>query len=133
MEKKVIILSVFLIIIFTFLGCVGNSSDKGGDEQVEFITGIYHNKKWDESIGTYKQDVIPDQEVALNVASQIFKGMQKSEEIQKYVCTSVFYDEQDEIWIVSFGRQSDEMIVGGECNIAICKNDGKILRIWYDE
>lgn len=46
---------------------------------------------------------------------------------------SVFFDKQDEIWIVSFGMDSKENVVGGDCSIAIQKQDGRVLRIWFGE
>lgn len=38
----------------------------------------------------------------------------------------------DEIWIVSFGEDTDENILGGDCSIAMQKKDGKVLNIlWF--
>ena len=49
--------------------------------------------------------------------------MDKSEETQEYVPQSIFYDEKDEIWIVSFWKESNETTLGGDCSIAIQKAD----------
>ena len=40
------------------------------------------------------------------------------------------------IWIVSFWENNidDKIeIIGGDCNIAIQKSDGKVLRVWFGE
>ena len=99
---------------------------------VEFEAGSYFDKNWEESIGTYKGAVIPDKDTAMNVAISIFDGMSKSEEVAEYVVQSIFYDEQDEIWIVSFWKDS-ENLMGGDCSIALQKKDGKVIRIWFGE
>ena len=59
--------------------------------------------------------------------------MEKSKAAQDYEPQSVFYDDQDEIWIVSFRKDSDEIIAGGDCSIALQKKDGRVLRIWFGE
>ena len=103
---------------------------------ITFQTGVYDNSNWDDQFGTYHGDAIPDQQVAVNVASQIYEGMEKSSEEKDYVPQYVFFDEQSEVWIVSFWpewSETDEIILGGECNIALRKADGKVMRIWYTE
>lgn len=131
--KRIVI--YIIVIIVSFVGCgVVQDKYKGGENMnVKFRTGTYHNKKWDETIGTYQNDVIPNKDVALNVAVQIFEGMQKSDNMQSYVPQSIFFDEEDNVWVVSFWEQSKEPMLGGGCSIAIQKKDGKILRIWFGE
>ncbi|MBQ3084049.1 MAG: hypothetical protein IJC46_01175 [Clostridia bacterium] len=41
--------------------------------------------------------------------------------------------EKDEVWLVSFWKETEEITVGGDCSIAIQKSDGKVLRIWFGE
>lgn len=100
---------------------------------IDFKSGNYFNKDWNEASGTYDKAVVPDKETALKIAEAIFEGMDKSKDIQEYVSQSVFYDEQDEIWIVSFWKESNEIAIGGDCSIAIKKADGTVLRIWFGE
>lgn len=131
MRKNSILLAA-LIMLLLLIGCRGEQNDSG-NMNVEFQTGIYYNKEWEQTAGTYQGDVIPNEEVAVKVAIQVFEGMKKSSKAQNYGPQSVFYDEQDEVWIVSFGEPSEEESVGGGCSIAIQKEDGKVLRIWYGE
>lgn len=100
---------------------------------VKYESGNYHDKNWSETIGTYGGMVIPDEETALKIAKAIFDGMEKSKDAKEYVPQSVFYDNQDEIWIVSFGKNSNHIMLGVDCNIAMQKKDGKVLRIWFGE
>ena len=102
-------------------------------DMVKFESGNYFNKDWSENVGTYKKEAVPNKEVALEIAQAIFNGIDKSEKVREYVPQSIFYDEQDEIWIVSFWKESDEITLGGDCSIAIQKSDGKVLRIWFGE
>lgn len=123
-------IGMIVIVIFGMTLCL--SCSQKGERVVEFETGSYFDKNWDESIGTYKGAVIPDKDTAINVAISIFDGMSKSEEVAEYVVQSIFYDEQDEIWIVSFWKDSENTI-GGDCSIALQKKDGKVIRIWFGE
>lgn len=128
--KKVFILIITIMIITSFSACKYNGKE---NKMVTYETGIYHDKSWNETVGTYSNPVVPDKETALKIAETVFNGMTKNNETQEYVAQSIFYDEQDEIWIISFWKDSDQNILGGECNIAIQKKDGKILRIWFGE
>ena len=130
MKCKLVVIAIVLGIIACFV-C---SSSKKGNDMIKYETGIFHDKNWEEITGTYKgASIIPNEKVALRVAETIFDGMKKSEAVQDYVAQSVFYDNQDEIWIVTFWNNSDQTTLGGDCNIAIQKKDGKVLRIWFGE
>ena len=130
MKKKLIFLFITLLSITLFSAC-GNG--KKENNMVKYESGIYYDKNWDETVGTYTESVIPDKDTALEVATVIFNGMDKSRGAKEYVPKSVFYDDQDEIWIVSFGKNSNQITLGGDCNIAMQKKDGKVLRIWFGE
>lgn len=110
-----------------------NTTPTESEHTVDFEAGIFFDKHWDETVGTYEGAVVPNKETAIEVAKSIFNGMEKNNDAQQYVPQTVFYDEQDGIWIVSFWKESNEIIVGGDCSIAIQKEDGKVLRIWYGE
>lgn len=102
--------------------------------KVLFQSGDYPCEKWDAELGTYHGDAVPNVEVALNVARQVYNGIGRNLD---YIPIMIFFDTNDEIWIVTFNEAYDETAetikVGGDCSIAIQKSDGKILRIWYGE
>ena len=134
--KKILLLLIMLLILIT--SCNKQQSDMEEDfsMNIEFERGIFYNKNWNEKVGTYEQDVIPDEHTAIEVAIQIFNGMKKNSKVEKYVPQSVFYDEIDGIWIVSFWEEKevDEMFtVGDDCSIAMKRKDGQVLRIWFGE
>ena len=120
---------MFLVVftLVSFSAC--DNQKERGEDMVKFESGIYFNKNWSETIGTYGQVAVPNEKVALEIARSIFNGMDKSEEVQEYIPQTIFFDEQDNIWIVSFWKESNETILGGDCNIAIQKEDGKVYRI----
>lgn len=130
MKRKVILLVAASIIVIFISACGKEQKD---DDIVRYESGNYYDKNWDEPVGTYTGAVIPDQETALEIAKAVYNGMEKNKKEQEYVQQFVFYDEQDEVWIVSFGENSDEIIAGGGCSIAMRKSDGKVLRIWFGE
>lgn len=125
---------VALVILFSMISCSACGNGKKENDRIQYESGIFHDKNWSETVGTYRGEaVIPDEETALKVAEAIFDGMEKSKKAQKYVPQSVFYDDQDEIWIVSFWKDSSQAMLGGDCSIAMQKKDGKVLRIWFGE
>lgn len=128
MKKAIILLISIILVLLTACG-----KTEGGKDMVQFKSGIYHDKNWGEIVGTYKGEIVSNEKTAIEIAKAIFEGMEKSEEVQKYVPQSVFYDEQDEVWIVSFWKDSKEITLGGDCSIAIQKKDGKVLRVWFGE
>ena len=122
---------IFSLVLFS--ACISIEEE---NDMIKYETGIYNDKNWNETIGTYDEAVISNEKTALEIAVAIFDGMKKFKDSERYIPQSVFYDVQDEIWIVTFGEEqkhSDIFIVGGGCNIAIQKKDGKVLRVWFDE
>ena len=129
--RKILVVLVIALIVISCSACCTNQKD---NEMIKYESGTFYDKNWNEPIGTYSGNaVIPDEETALKIAKAIFDGIEKSKEVQEYVPQSVFYDDQDEIWIVSFGKSSNQITLGGDCNIALQKKDGKVLRIWFGE
>ena len=123
------------IILFTFQLLLMSVSCTNGEEHnmiaLEFEN--YPNKNWEDSVGTYTQDVIPNKESAVEVASAIYRHLSIASEEQSYTPQAVFYDKTDRIWIVSFSDASKKDTVGGDCSIALQQKDGKVLRIWFGE
>ena len=128
MKKTIIPLILTFFVVLTACGETEVEKD-----MVQYKSGIYHDKNWNETVGTYQEKIVANKNVAIEIATAVFEGINKSEEVQKYVLQSVFYDEPDEVWIVSFGKDSNEITLGGDCNIAIQKSDGKVLRVWFGE
>lgn len=130
MKKNSIFLLVIVLSFLSFSACK-NLQDE--NNTITYQAGNYYDKNWNDTVGTYTGTAIPDKETALEVAKAIFSGMDTSENMRGYVPKYIFYDEKDEIWIVSFGEDSSETALGGDCNIALQKADGKVLRIWFGE
>lgn len=131
MKRIILLLLPIILSVALFSACEPPKKEK--TDMVKFESGNYFNKDWSETVGTYQKAAVPNEKVALEIAQAIFNEMDKSEETQEYVPQSIFYDEQDEIWIVSFWKESNEITLGGDCSIAIQKVDGKVLRIWFGE
>ncbi len=152
MKRKATAAVVILLSLIFCAACENTQKDKteikkgnaeikyeSGQDIIEYETGQFYNKNWNETFGTYnKKAVIPDKETAIKAAQAIFDGMEKSEKVQEYVPQYVFYDNQDEVWIVAFWKRldwnnSDMITTGEDCCIALQKKDGKVLRIWFEE
>lgn len=136
MKRKLVILIFLWLFAFGIGGCRSQTSEL---PIIDYTSGVYFDKNWNEEIGSYKQNVIPSKEVAVSIAVQIFEGMEKSQTAEDYIPLSVFYDEVDGIWIIYFGENNNSsddnsvLVVGGGCSIAIQETDGKVLRIWFGE
>lgn len=127
--KKIIIAILILIISLSFVAC----NNKKENTNMKYEEGIFYDKNWNEEIGTYTNNIVSTKEDAINIAVSIYNGMKKSKEMSNLVPNSVFYDTQDEIWIINFKNPNSRKTVGGDCNIALQKKDGKVLRIWFGE
>lgn len=123
--KPVLIILAGTLMMLSFSACTSKS--------IQYDEGIYANKDWSETVGSYTSDVVNSKETAIQIAVAVYNGMDKSNDMDDLTPTSVFYDEQDEIWIISFSKKSAKNEVGGDCSIAIQKEDGKVLRIWFGE
>ena len=122
---------VFLVCITLQLcSCASVGKEK---DAIEYDSGSYHNKNWDDAVGTYDGDVVCDEESAIDIAKAVYRSIEKNGESNNYVPQSVFYDVADGVWVVSFGKDGVDNEVGGGCSIALQKKDGKVLRIWYGE
>lgn len=128
MKKIRILLAIIILVV-----CSACNNNRGDSSTIKYETGVFHDKHWEEQTGTYQEDVIPDRETAIAIATQIFNGMKKSTTSQEYTPQHVFYDEEEAIWIVSFWKGSNTITLGDDCSIAMQKKDGKVLRIWFGE
>ena len=132
--RKVFVAFLLILIILTN-SC--SNKEENVTRDIPYESGVYHEKNWDEIKYKYRGgDVIPTKEVAINVAVQIFDGMRKIDREIYYEPQKVFFDEEDEIWIVTFyepGNPNGPTWLGGSYYIAIRKNDGKVMCIWGTE
>lgn len=130
MKKNTIFLLVIILSFLSFSACKNIQEE---NNTITYQAGNYYDKNWNDTVGTYTGTAIPDKETALEVAKAIFSGMDTGENMRGYVPKYIFYDEKDEVWIVSFGEDSSETTLGGDCSIALQKTDGKVLRVWFGE
>lgn len=131
MKKLLICMTVVAML---FLSSCSDQKHGMEESMIEYKIGVFDFKNWLEQDGAYQGDVIPNEKVAVLVATQIFNGIDKNIAEQAYIPQQVFYDEEDEVWIVSFWPEDEEMgltTLGGDCSIAMQKKDGKVLRIWF--
>lgn len=126
--KKCIAISVLLLSLL-LSSCANDTSD----QEIQFEEGIFYDKNWSDTAGTYTGNAVESKETAVAVATAVYNGMRKSQSMSNLMPQSVFFDNQDEIWIVTFGMDGKENVAGGDCSIAIQKQDGRILRIWFGE
>lgn len=100
--------------------------------------GDWWNDDWVNPDLIYTEAVVPNEETALKIAEGVYDSLNSDFRGIERIPKIVYYDDEDEIWIVSFVRNWDAfdfpdgmtMTGGGSTSIAIQKSDGKVLRIW---
>ena len=139
MKRNVLVIVMLLFMIM--LVCCNKDNIKEQIETYTYKEGIYPYKdSFDSDIGNTPSNgyAIPDKDSAVTRASEEFEKVKQAGFCQSYTLRSVFYDTEDEIWIVSFGEKKEDkengiVIVGGSYEIAISKATGKILKMWPGE
>ena len=126
--KKCIAISLLLLSLL-LVSCGNDMSDR----EIQFEEGIFYDKNWSDTVGSYEGNVVETKETAVAIATAVYNGIDKSQSMSNFTPQSVFFDSQDEIWIVTFGTDGKDNVAGGDCSIAIQKLDGRILRIWFGE
>ena len=160
MMKKVLLSLISLLTLLILLNSCQNSKvcscqpkeDPKLTIDVKYSTGTYYKDirydtgdfekenlyAWEDHAGVYKEDVVPDRDVALTVGIAVFKGIAKnSKSLEDFVPQSVFYDTENEFWVVIFypDYDSDEgvYVAGGDCSVFIRKKDGQVFRICFSD
>lgn len=97
--------------------------------------GIFPDKNWPEV--TTNTSPSPDtaeamdKDAAVALALEEFEKIKQSGICQSYVLKGVFYDTEDNMWIVYFGEDTE---IPGNCyNIAISKASGEVINMWPNE
>lgn len=160
MMKKVLFSLISLLTLLVLLNSCQNSKacscqpkeDPKLTIDVKYSTGTYYKDiryntgdfekenlyDWEDHAGVYKEDVVPDRDVALTVGIAVFKGVAKGKEhLETYVPQSVFYDTENEFWVVNFYPDYDcdegVYVTGGDCSVFIRKKDGQVFRICFSD
>ena len=143
MKKYLVFILLAVFIAFCLSACCGcggatcspskNSSDE--DNIPAFIeSGVFSEKYWDDPALSYDFVAVPDANVALEIAEAVFDAFKDKGygAVSGQVPQSIFFDTEDEVWIVSFweNQTGDVMKTDGDFNIAIQKSDGKVLTMW---
>ena len=100
------------------------------ENEIDFKSGVYYKKFWEtECLEDSGYCVIPDKEAAVNIATAIYRELP----ISNYPAQAVFFDEEDEVWIVKFYSPIPETgpAATGQPvhSIALQKRDGKVLSV----
>lgn len=100
---------------------------------IDFKEGIYRNKNWDMIESVIEMDCIPDKETAIKAAEIFLLVGQRQDKTPNlsYDPTAVFYDTEDEIWIVTFAPFEKGLLIPGDSyNIAMRRNTAEVIKIW---
>lgn len=113
----------------------GMFTKSDSNQEIRFSSGIYTDKRWNNSTDkTGVIDVIgvPDKETAINIANIIFENIKKNKNYSNFTFQSVFYDDEDNVWIVNY-YPNEKGYIGADLSIAISKKTAEILKVWVGE
>ncbi len=147
--KKIFVLVFAILLLITLAGCDTNIGDEtmnnnekqstdDGSTTYTYNEGIYPDKNWSE-ITTDESQTTPSssdnavmgKDAAVALALDEFEKIKQSGICQSYVLKGVFYDTDDDMWIVYFGEDTE---IPGSCyNIAISKTSGEVVNMWPSE
>ena len=98
--------------------------------ELPYEEGKWKNKDWDKIELPFEEICIPDKETAIQITSAFVKAFQHKKLFINYKPQSVFYDIEDEIWIVSFCEGD---VPGASLTIAIRKDNAEVVKMWLGE
>ena len=133
-SKYFSVLFLLFLTAIALCGCQQEPKLANQPTEVQYESGIYRDKNWDNPVGKHKGDAIPNAECAIEVATAIYKASISDNKTR--VPGYVFFDEEDFVWIVHFFRCSNEEgveILGGDITIVLRQADGAVLGIWHSE
>lgn len=130
MKKVKLFLSIILVFsIFALNGCYQTYNNC--KQEVAYSEGVYYDKQWETPKVGESDYSVADKETAISIACAEFKKVQQRGVCKDYVLRGVFFDTEDEVWIVYFSREPFRP--GGCYSIAISKQTGEILNMWPGE
>lgn len=132
-----------IIIVTTLLLLTGCSSKRKEEENmvnnytdIKYEEGIYQHKNWNLIEFPIEEVCVPDKETAISIAKGIILNFQEQGKFKEYIPQHVFFDTEDNFWIVSFwpstGNDNIEYI-GATFSIAIKKENAQVLKMWINE
>lgn len=148
-SKYVILVIVFAVIAGTGISLISNKSNREAESSsdinfasceadsssdITFSSGVYFNPIWREEekqVGEVDIVCVPDKDTAVQISDIVLKNLQNNGHFKDYVLFSVFYDETDEVWIVSYADDPEQC--GDDCSVAISAKTAEILKIWAGE
>ena len=140
--KKTALILLTCILVFVFFACRKPSPDSKGvpksnlvaGEDYFYAEGIYTGygadggKAWGE-LSNSDGNAVPDAKTAISVATEQLEKEQLVGRYQGFVLSSIFYDTEDLVWVVSFNKEP--LVPGGSYNVAIWQKTGEILAEGY--
>lgn len=158
MKKQFLVLAVALIYLILLSGCnnfnIHNPKITTEDtemntvkitqtENYTYMEGKYSDRVWDKALieehnskPTSPDKTVSDADAAIQIATIEFEKFQREGRGKSYCLSGVFYDTEDQVWIVWFSEKqvSNSVYVAGACyNVAIAKNSGQVIKVWASE
>ena len=127
--KKVIICLIVILLIPLYAGC-----QKGVDntDRIKYDEGVYPRKDWENLEVAVEEKCVSNKNTAISIGNAILLNFQDQGYFPNYVLQTVFYDTEDEIWILSFWEDNVNY-PGSDFCIAINKSDGRVIKMWVGE
>lgn len=130
MRRTLVLILAICLILIIFLVDFESGNAK---TEITYKTGTFkdYNKK---SNVIYEDVAIPDKETAIAIAIAIFKTIPKTANTQEYIPQEVFFDTENEVWIVTFANTNPQnKSEKGRWRIALNKEDSSVYLVWFEK
>ena len=84
--KKCIAIS-FLLLLLLLVSCGNVMSDR----EIQFEEGIFYDKNWSDTAGTYTGNAVESKETAVAIATAVYNGRHKSHSMSDLTPQSVYF------------------------------------------
>ena len=108
-----------------------------------YMEGVFTDRAWDKDLieeinsnPPSPSNIVSTADQAILLATVEFEKLQQAGICKSYHLDGVFYDMEDQVWIVWFAEQAeseDAYVVGNCYNIAISKTNSQVIHAWPGE
>ena len=141
--RKLILFFIAVLLLFSFSSCCGISKkpqEKACERNTVYIgSGVYENKEWKTSDFTLGKTIVKGKKDAIRIAQAVYDGQLRHKKLPVNAIgniapnpDSVYYDDEDDVWRVSFlvyteNENGEKRFFGALLEICIRGADGSVV------
>lgn len=130
--KEKLVWGVLLALLLSGCGSNGKAASvENGNEKIRYEEGIWPLENWENAEYPFEAVCVPDSDTAVRITGIFMEQFQKQNKFRGYVPTSVFWDTENQVWVVTYAESGD---YPSACiSIAVRKENAQVLGMWLGE